>query len=252
MQTTVIDQMHREVEVVSPLFRIVSLVPSISEFLVAIGLEESLVGVTKFCVHPRRLLKEKVLIGGTKQLNIAKIQALNPDLIIGNKEENTLTDIDALAGFAPIYMSDINSLEEAYEFMECIGKLCGKEENTLNLISEIRNGFESIKNLSTGSFVYLIWKDPYFAVGKNTYIDAVLTHLGYKNCILQDRYPEISEELKPDYLFLSSEPFPFSEKHIEEVSKKFPESKIIFIDGEMCSWYGSRMLLAANYFRVMD
>lgn len=243
--------MQRTVEVNSTVSRIVSLVPSQTELLVDLGLREKLVGVTKFCIHPPELRREVQLIGGTKNAAIDRIRALKPDLIIGNKEENNQADIEVLEKEFPVWMSDIYNLEDALEMLTEVGKITGTDDKAVELKAAITGNFASLQELkATGkSVLYLIWKNPYIAAGKNTFIDAMLQTLGFENAMKEARYPEPEMEMvTPDWVFLSSEPYPFKEKHIEELQQQFPASKIILVDGEYFSWYGSRLLGAPAYF----
>jgi ABC-type Fe3+-hydroxamate transport system substrate-binding protein len=247
-----VDQMGRSVEV--PIYpkRIVTLVPSQTELLHYFGLEKEVVGITKFCIHPDSWFKSKTRIGGTKQLKIDQIIGLNLDLVIGNKEENTQEDILALEkNGIPVWMSDINSFDEALEMIEQVGLICGKEFEAIKLSAEITQRFKEISSIGKGrSVLYFIWDEPSFVVGKNTFIDSMIEKIGFVNACDLNRYPNLSDLPKPnpDLIFLSSEPFPFNEQHIEKYQKLFPNSKIIFVDGEMFSWYGSRMLEAVRYF----
>ncbi len=246
-----IDQMQRTVEVNSTVLRIVSLVPSQTELLVDLGLREKLVGVTKFCIHPSGLKKEVQVIGGTKNAKIDLIKSLNPDLIIGNKEENTQADIEQLEKDFPVWMSDIFNLADALEMLEQIGKLTGTQQKAKELRTAIETNFRQLNALkATGkSVLYLIWKDPYIAAGKNTFIDSMLETLGFENAMKAERYPEVNlETINPDLIFLSSEPYPFKEKHIEALQNQFPESQVVLVDGEYFSWYGSRLVGAPAYF----
>ena len=253
MKQKVIDQMHREVEIVSPLLRIVSLVPSQTELLVDLGLEEQLVGVTKFCVHPKGLKNRVEQIGGTKALKIQKIIDLQPDLVIGNKEENFITDIQELEQHVPVWMSDIYTLEDSYDMIEQIGKLTDTKEKALSLIESIKREFEQLTPLKEKKkCLYLIWRKPYMAAAKNTFINHLLEYLGFENALDNERYPEVDfTNLKTDYIFLSSEPYPFKEKHIEELQAIFPNAEIRLVDGEFFSWYGSRLLDAPKYFKEL-
>lgn len=247
-----VDQMGRSVEV--PIYpkRIVTLVPSQTELLHYFGLEKEVVGITKFCIHPDSWFKSKTRIGGTKQLKIDQIIGLNPDLVIGNKEENTQEDILALEkNGIPVWMSDINSFDEALEMIEQVGLICGKKQEAIKLTTEIAQGFNEIASLGKGrSVLYFIWDEPSFVVGKNTFIDSMLEKIGFVNVCNLSRYPNLSElpTPTPDLIFLSSEPFPFTEQHLEKYQNLFPSSKIMLVDGEMFSWYGSRMLEAIRYF----
>ena len=238
--------------------RIVSLVPSLTEYLWALGLEQEVVGITKFCIHPKAWWQHKTRVGGTKKVNFKTIETLQPTLIIANKEENTKEDIEQLQLKYDVLLTDITSLEEAYRFLLEIGRKVQREEKSMSLVNQIQAKFQSVVKIGqSSSFLYFIWKDPYFVVGPQTYIHALLTHFGLVNFCEIERYPALEQVLNnkdnqsilPDYIFLSSEPFPFEAKHLEEVQVLFPNSKIVLIDGEICSWYGSRMLKAPSYFK---
>ena len=247
-----VDQMGRSVEVPISPKRIVSFVPSQTELLHYFGLENEVVGITKFCIHPDSWFKSKYRIGGTKQLKIDQIVELNPDLIIGNKEENTKEDIEKLEqNGLSVWMSDINSFDEALEMIEQVGLICGKEMEAIKLSAEITQRFKEISSIGKGrSVLYFIWDEPSFVVGKNTFIDSMIEKIGFVNACDLNRYPNLSDLPKPnpDLIFLSSEPFPFTDPYIEKYQKFFPNSKIMLVDGEMFSWYGSRMLEAVGYF----
>ncbi len=246
--------MQRTVEVNSTVLRIVSLVPSQTELLVDLGLRDKLVGITKFCVHPRGLKKEVQLIGGTKNVKVDLVKSLNPDLVIGNKEENNQTDIEELEKSLPTWMSDIFNLEDALEMIREVGSITGTSQKAEEIVSKIRENFSRLKNLkkTNQTVLYLIWKNPYIAVGPNTFIDAMLTTLGFQNAMKEERYPEVEMTgLNPDLIFLSSEPYPFKEKHIEELQNQFPASQVVLVDGEFFSWYGSRLMDAPAYFEEL-
>lgn len=246
--------MQRTVEITSTVSRIVSLVPSQTELLVDLGLRDKLVGITKFCVHPAGLKKEVQLIGGTKNAKIDLIRSLEPDLIIGNKEENNQADIEVLEGMLPTWMSDIFNLEDALDMIRKVGAITGTSERASEIISKIQTNFAQLENLKSSSktVLYLIWKNPYIAAGPNTFIDAMLSTLGFQNAMQEERYPEVKlEALNPDLIFLSSEPYPFKEKHIEELQNQFPNSQVVLVDGEYFSWYGSRLIGAPAYFEEL-
>ena len=243
--------MQRTVEVNSTVSRIVSLVPSQTELLVDLGLRDKLVGITKFCVHPKELRKEVQLIGGTKNVKVSLVESLKPDLVIGNKEENSQGDIEALEQLLPTWMSDIFNLEDALEMIRRVGAITGTSEKAAEIVSGIQTNFATLESLKSSgkSVLYLIWKNPYIAAGPDTFIDAMLTTLGFRNVMQETRYPEVKlEAINPDLIFLSSEPFPFKEKHMEELREQFPESQVVLVDGEYFSWYGSRLIGAPAYF----
>ena len=235
--------------------RIISLVPSQSELLFDLGLDNRVVGITKFCVHPQKWLKEKAIIGGTKNAHFEEIKALQPDLIIANKEENIKEDLEELSKIAPIWVTDIQNLEEAWVMINEIGTLTQTEEKAKEIIEKTKEGFQNLSsNKKNKKVAYFIWRKPWMAAASATFIDDLLSRLGFTNVFEnKTRYPEFSLEelkiLKPDYLFLSSEPFPFNEKHAIEIRTQLPNCKIKFVDGEFFSWYGSRLLLAIEYFK---
>ena len=246
-------------EVLLPVFplRIVSLVPSQTELLFDLGLGERVVGVTKFCIHPKEWFDTKSRVGGTKQVDFDKIAKLKPDLIIGNKEENSKEDIEELEKYYPVWMSDIYTLEDALEMIfEVSGFTKSKERGIeiLNSISTAKNSFKEPIDLK--KVVYFIWNNPYMVVGKNTFIDDMLYHAGYVNVVMKDRYLELSLEnlktLNPEVILLSSEPFPFNKNHVAELKKHLPEVEIKIVDGEMFSWYGSKLTKAFPYFSSLN
>ncbi|MGY4385115.1 ABC-type Fe3+-hydroxamate transport system substrate-binding protein [Pedobacter sp. UYP24] len=257
MQRSFTDQLGRIVSVNYPPKRIVSLIPSQTELLFELGVDKEIVGLTKFCIHPIEKFVSCVKVGGTKKLNIELIRGLQPDLIIGNKEENQQSDIEELMQEFPVWMSDINNLDAAMDMIAKIGTLVDKEPEASYLNHLINAGFTDLQTLAVQyginkTAAYLIWKDPYLFAGRDTFIDHLLTINGLTNVIRQSRYPELPLKeltlLKPDLIFLSSEPYPFKQQHLSEIQEHLPQSKVILVDGEMFSWYGSRLVKAVQYF----
>ncbi|SDG52910.1 substrate-binding protein [Pedobacter terrae] len=257
MQKTFTDQMGREIVINFPPKRIISVVPSQTELLFDLGLDAEIIGLTKFCIHPIEKFAARIKVGGTKKLNIDLIKDLKPDLIIGNKEENTQSDIEELAEYFPVWMSDIFTLDDAMKTIGQIGELVNRQPEASYLNHLISAGFNDLRTLALQNKIdkkvaYLIWRKPYMAAGKNTFINDVLLTNGMTNMINQERYPEITlEELKTlncELILLSSEPYPFREKHIAEIKAAIPHAKISLVDGEMFSWYGSRLVKAVQYF----
>jgi ABC-type Fe3+-hydroxamate transport system substrate-binding protein len=252
---TVIDGVGKKVELARPARRIVSTVPSQSEYLFDLGLENEVIGITKFCIYPKSWFESKQKIGGTKNLHLEKIAALNPDLIIANKEENTLSDIEWLAERFPIYISDINTLKEAYQSMSDIGMLTNREveaQDWLNRIQDEQRVYNAADQ-EFGTVAYLIWNDPLMAVGSNNFIHDMLGIGGWDNCFSHlKRYPVITIDdiiaEAPHLLFLSSEPFPFKQSHVSYFKEHLPQTEVLIVDGEMFSWYGSRLLKSFKYF----
>ena len=251
------DQLNRKLQITEIPKRIVSLVPSQTELLVDLGLENSIVGVTKFCVHPDHLRKDKVIVGGTKQINPNKIKELKPDVILCNKEENTKGIIESLKDIAPIHISDIYNIDDCYELISMYSQLFNVQDRASNIIFNIKKEREQFQNSIKGSYkakiAYFIWKNPWMVVGSKTFIDYMIKEAGFTNVFQDDtRYPEINLDnpklYEADFIFLSSEPYPFEENHIEDLTSKFPKPIIKIVDGESFSWYGSRLQKSYNYF----
>lgn len=248
------DQIGNKVVLERPAQRIVSLVPSQTEFLHDLGLEDEVVGITKFCIHPKEWRKNKPIVGGTKNHNLEKIKELKPDLIIANKEENTEALIGELMETFPVYVSDVTDLENSYEMMVAIGELTGKNKMAETIILEAKLAFDHLEKANeTVKVAYCIWKSPYMWAGNDTFVHHLLAKCGLENVVDAQRYPEKSleeiQQLNPEVILLSSEPFPFKQQHVEEIESEFPKSKVFLVDGEMFSWYGSRLIKAVPYFR---
>ncbi|WP_296384893.1 helical backbone metal receptor [Winogradskyella sp.] len=257
---TYIDQLNRELQLNKTPKRIISLVPSQTELLVDLDLEDSIVGVTKFCIHPMHLRMSKAVVGGTKQINIDKIKALRPDIILCNKEENTKAIIDELEKIAPIHISDIYNLKESYELIKMYGEIFKVEEKASSIIFNIQNErkqFQSkIKKKQQFKVAYFIWKKPWMVAASDTFIDVMINEAGFQNAFKDEkRYPEIdldnSKLKEADLIFLSSEPFPFKDEHILKLKSQFPEKTIKIVDGELFSWYGSRLLKSFKCFEKL-
>jgi ABC-type Fe3+-hydroxamate transport system substrate-binding protein len=252
-----IDQTGHEVVLGDTPTRIISLVPSQTELLFDLGLEKEVAGITKFCIHPEKWFRSKPRVGGTKQVKTDIIHQLEPDLIIANKEENVKEQIEELAGKYPVWTSDIHNLEEALVMIRDIGLITGKQAMANRIAEQIAEGFTTL-TVPGHRFrtAYLIWKDPYMTVGNDTFIHCMMETAGFDNVFSErKRYPAIStDDLKKsgcELLLLSSEPYPFRQKHMDELQHHLPAAKIILADGEMFSWYGSRLLKAPAYFTAL-
>jgi ABC-type Fe3+-hydroxamate transport system substrate-binding protein len=234
--------------------KIVSLVPSQTELLSDLNLQDETVGITKFCVHPQNWFKTKQQVGGTKTVNIDVIHQIKPDLVIANKEENIKEQIEELAKDYPVWLTDVNNFSDALKMIADVGKLTGKAAIATALISNISIAFKAIpKTDKRVKTAYLIWRKPYMTIGGDTFINDMLLQCGFTNIFAdRRRYPEINTAdllmANCQLLLLSSEPYPFKQKHIDELSNHLPNTKIILADGEFFSWYGSRMLKAPEYF----
>jgi iron complex transport system substrate-binding protein len=241
--------------------RIISLVPSQTELLFDLGLEDKIVGITKFCVHPYHLKSTKKIVGGTKKVHFEKIKLLQPDIIICNKEENTEEIVTQLKSICPVWVTDIISLEDNFKMITDFGLLFNRRTEAKKWNDKLRfglNDFQSyVQNTESRKAAYFIWKDPYMVAGGNTYINELLKLNRFENIYeSKERYPEI--EIKkirlegdPDIVLLSSEPYPFKEEDAFEIGRFTHHAKTIFVDGEMFSWYGTRLLKAFEYFKLL-
>lgn len=225
---------------------IVSLVPSLTELLFDLGLGDAVSGRTRFCVHPKARVTNVPIVGGTKNPRIDKIKQIEPDLIIANKEENRKEDIRELEKYFPVLITEISTIEDALFTIFDIGRTCRASEEADRIIEDIRVELERPADYPPLSTAYFIWRNPWMSIGQDTYIHSVLDHFNFHNIFADSkRYPEFSLESlslkKPDLLLLSSEPYPFEEKHIQEVNPYFGGTDILLVNGEWFSWYGSRM-----------
>ena len=248
------DQIGKQMALPSIPKRIISLVPSQTELLSDLGLEQEVVGITKFCIHPDHWFRTKTRIGGTKSPDIEKIRSLEPELVIANKEENNRSDIEQIERFCPVFTSQVSNRVDAMEMIKGIGRITHKTHEAEILVNEIQHAFEGLTFSRTYRCAYLIWKDPWMAAAGNTFINDMLQACGFENVFrLLERYPELDisklREEGIEILFLSSEPYPFKTNHLKELNKILPDIKILLVDGEMFSWYGSRMKMAPEYFQ---
>ena len=251
----VTDQTGRTVEVPDFPERIISLVPSLTELLYDLGMGQRVVGITKFCIHPQSWFKEKTRVGGTKILRHSIIDSLNPDLIIANKEENTREDVELLGKKYPVWVSNVNTLEDALVMIRQLGVITTKKQEAEKLALQIDAAFAELQPGPELRTVYLIWRKPYMAAGHDTFINDMMQRCGFQNVIAQDRYPELKEQdllhSDPELVLFSSEPYPFKEHHMEQLQKLLPHTRMQLINGEPFSWYGSRLLQSVPYFKKL-
>jgi ABC-type Fe3+-hydroxamate transport system substrate-binding protein len=254
------DQAGRTISLPQTPRKIISLVPSQTELLYDLGLRDEVIGITKFCIHPDEWFRTKPRIGGTKKIDLSKILQLNPDLVIANKEENVQAQVEAIEKHFPVWVSDIKNLDDALRMIRSIASIVGRKEQGATLAHRIQAEFSNLKNELINSkqisVAYLIWKDPLMTVGGDTFIQDILSNCNFKNVFGNHiRYPEISREelavTNPEVILLSSEPYPFAKKHLEDFRLICPASKVVLVDGEMFSWYGSRLIEACDYIRKL-
>ena len=253
-----IDQTRRRVTIPAAPKRIISLVPSQTELLYALGLDTKVIGITKFCTAPPAWHRTKTRVGGTKDLHLERIGALEPDLIIANKEENTKEQIEQLANRFPVWVSDVNNLSSALSLIRELGTITGRHEKAADIAEQIVKEFAGLpvpeQPLSTA---YLIWQNPFMTVGGDTFIHAMLEAAGFANVFkTHTRYPEITlndlREKDCRLLLLSSEPYPFGPAHQAALAKELPQMQVELVDGTCFSWYGSRLLDAPACFRRLQ
>ncbi|MCB0706948.1 MAG: ABC transporter substrate-binding protein [Saprospiraceae bacterium] len=248
--------MNRRVEIPFPPKRIISLVPSQTELLASLGLEQEVIGITKFCVHPEKWFRTKTRVGGTKDFKLERITQLRPDLIIGNKEENDRKKIRSLSRDFPIWMSDILNFEQAVQMIRSIGEICDREKQAGAMADQILQRFADLQSFPPLRTAYFIWQNPFMVAASDTFINDMLQKLGLENVFgRKKRYPEISaadlQQQQPELILLSSEPYPFGQKHIDAFRDLCPRAVIKLVDGTLFSWYGSRLLEAPNYFEFL-
>jgi iron complex transport system substrate-binding protein len=258
---TLIDQLETSHTFVTTPQRIISLVPSQTELLYDLGLEDKIVGITKFCVHPYHFKSTKKIVGGTKKVHYDKIRLLEPDIIICNKEENTEEIVLELQKICPVWVTSIITVEDNFKMIQDFGQLfnCRTEaQKWSNKLSYALSDFQQfVKEKPVQKVAYFIWANPFMVAGSDNFINELLKLNHFQNIYdNKSRYPEVELkkmrlEADPDIVFLSSEPFPFKEEHAFEIGRYTHHAKVIFVDGEMFSWYGSRLVKALEYFKVL-
>ncbi len=255
---TATDARGHRIALETPPRRIVSLVPSQTELLAYLGLDETVVGITRFCERPDHWRSEKTIVGGTKQVDVDTVQSLNPDLVLANHEENTAEDVAALDEIAPVFVTEVKTVTEALEMIRTVGLLTDTSAQTSTLAGTIISRFESLPEFPPLRAVYLIWREPFMTVGGDTFIHDVMAWGGLENVYEdQTRYPEVSlnalAEKNLDVVLCSSEPFPFHEKDkfTADLEEALPDTPVEIVDGQPFSWYGPRLLETPSYVQEL-
>jgi len=255
---TVTDARGHEVTLDSPPRRLVSLVPSQTELLAHLGLDDAVVGITRFCERPEHWRSEKTIVGGTKEVNVETVRSLEPDLLLANHEENTEEDVAALDDIAPVFVTEVKTVEDALQMIRTVGTLTGTSDRTSTLVGKIISRFESLPAFASLRAVYLIWREPYMTVGADTFIHDVMGRGGFENVYGdQTRYPEVSieklAEQDVDVVLCSSEPFPFhqKDKFTADLEEALPDTTVEVVDGQPFSWYGPRLLDTPAYLKAL-
>ncbi len=239
--------------------RIVSLVPSVTELLCELGLREHLVGRTGFCIYPKDSLREVPKVGGTKDVDIAAIRALNPTHVVVNIDENRREDALRLREFAPaVIVTHPLCPEDNAPLYALLGGVFNREESASRLSAALLSKLERLRHTPLGPpqrVLYLIWREPWMTVARETYISRMLSLFAWHTepAVSADRYPSVRLEDyagRVDRVLLSSEPYPFRERHLVEIAQALPGVPVALIDGEMTSWYGSRAIAALDYLEA--
>lgn len=233
--------------------RIVSLVPSLTELVCELGLARNLVGRTGFCVHPAPVVKGIPKVGGTKTVNLAKIRALAPTHVVLNKDENLRRTAEALAAFVPnLVITHPLAPEDNLALYRQFGAAFGREREAETLCARFEAALQAAKRRKypERKVLYLIWKDPWMTVSRDTYISRTLQLFGMHTQpeTATERYPTLQSLDRQDYdlLLLSSEPYRFGERHLAEVAA-LSRKPALLVDGEMTSWYGPRAIAGLRY-----
>ncbi|SHK80096.1 helical backbone metal receptor [Rhodothermus profundi] len=250
------DARGRTIHLTTPPQRIVSLVPSITELLAALGLDHAVVGLTRFCVRPPDWKRRKTIVGGTKQINLERLLSLQPDLVLANLEENTRAIVEMLDPHVPVFVTYVRTLDEALHMIRQVGSLTDTEATAETLAATIAQRFATLPAYPSLRTLYLIWRDPWMSIGGDTFIHDMLRRGGFANvCAHQTRYPTLTPEairtLHPEVVLLSSEPYPFREAHLEELRPLCPHATFLLVDGQPFSWYGARLLETPAYLQQL-
>lgn len=241
--------------------RIVSLVPSITELLFSLGLQQKVVGRTGFCIHPRDAVLDVPKVGGTKDVKLEVLRELHPTHVIVNVDENELATFQKIQEFVPhVIVTHPNSPADNIALFGLLGEVFGVEPRAEELTVELQRELAACRaaTWSAERVLYLIWKDPWMAVASDTYIARTLACVGWNVTIEPGgwsgaaRYPVISDidaaAREVDRVLLSSEPFMFRQRHVDELRDRL-HVPVDLIDGEMTSWYGSRAIRGLAYLR---
>ena len=255
--TARVDASGVAVELARPPRRIVSLVPSTTELLCALGLEDALVAVTVYCVEPRDVVRGKVRIGGEKNPDLEKIRALDPDLVVANIEENRRDDIDRLRAWSiPVWVAYPRTVVEGIGLIGELGELTGAEPRARALMRELESLHDRVRSASARrppvAVFYPIWRGPYMTINGDTYIHDMLRLCGGRNIFAgrPKRYPTVTLDevaaLRPEVILLPDEPFRFRRAHVADFASysEVPavrDGRIHLVDGKPFSWHGPRI-----------
>ncbi len=237
--------------------KIVSLVPSLTELLYYLGLGEFVVGVTRYCIHPPEALFKSTVLAGTKNFSVKELLATGAHWVLTNREENPKDRVEKIIDHLPVVLTEINKPDDLIPLLHWLSKQYPQCKPIAQTLEQSIIGLPNeLGGLGNGRVLYLIWNKPIMAVGGDTFISTMLNMAGYKNATGHlKRYPAIEPQqlisFKPDFLFLSSEPYPFKDEHIAYFKSLLPETQVLLVDGEPFSWYGNRVLNLPAYLKTL-
>ena len=257
------------VELARPPRRIVSLVPSITETLCALGLADALVGITVYCVEPRAIVGGKTKIGGEKNPDLETIRGLEPDLVIANVEENLREHVDALRAWSiPVWVTYPRTVVEGIQLIAELGAVTGAETRAAEMVEQITPLYERVAGAAARrrpvAVFYPIWRGPYMTINRDTYIHDMLRVCGARNVFgdRAERYPAVTlDEVaaqRPDVILLPDEPFRFRRAHVADFTgyadvPAVRDGRIHLVDGKPFSWHGPRIAEALRLLpRLID
>ena len=255
------DDAGNRFEPAGPEARIACFVPSITELLIDLGLGDRLVARTRFCIHPADAVAGIAAVGGTKKVSLRKLRALAPSHAVLNIDENTVEMAEAMRGFVPnVVVTHPLAPEDNLRLYALMGGLFGKTAEAAALSRQFRAALDALPPVEPAGrldVLYFIWKDPWMTVSRDTYISAMLGTVGWRTTRHDPdvRYPTVDltpETVAATDLFLfPTEPYEFTRQDIDAFLRDHdcPPEKALPVDGEYCSWYGSRAIAGLRYLK---
>lgn len=239
--------------------RIVSLVPSLTELLFALDLQDQVVGRTAFCIEPEGLVETVPVVGGTKTSELDKLAALRPSHVLVNVDETPKALAEQIGALgAQVVVTHPNAPADNIALFQLIGGLFQRQAQAARLVADLEHELQQTGTWPTRMVLYLIWKRPWMTVSQDTYIANMLALFGMRTLCHDParRYPEIAMDTallsQADLVLFSTEPFPFAAKHRDAFKNDYvisPQTQLLSIDGKMVSWYGSRAIDGLRYLR---
>ena len=253
--------------------RIASLVPSLTELAIELGLRGQLVARTGFCIHPAEAVREVRKVGGTKDVNLAKLRRAAPTHVLVNVDENRLDTVEAMRAWPAAARPEIivthplaprDNLALVAQMVAAFGHLPGVAGRAAMLDEALRAELAltdpAVRPVQR--VLYLIWRDPWMTLARDTYISGMLARVNWLTLPATKggasgaaRYPVLGGDeawlVEVDQVLLSTEPFPFGAKHMDEAQRLCPRARVRLVDGELLSWYGARAVPGLRYLRQL-